>query len=286
MSEADVIDRGSSKSTSPVDSRPVRHKLRRWGIGLLLVFAFVGLWQLNAWRVAASDTPLAGKKFPYLHDVAIAFVENWPDLWSALRTTASGALVGLAIGTTIGVILAVIAARSRIWESAFYPYVVFGQMVPTIALAPILLAILRDYTITRIVVASYITFFPMSLNVLKGLKSVPHDEEELMESYNSSRWHTLVKLRIPAAAPFFFTGFKIAAPLSVVAEIVVELSGATDGAGYLILITQYYGPQFASLFWAAVIMTLFLGIVFYRGAALLERLVTPWQPEFRNGKAA
>ena len=155
-------------------------------------------------------------------------------------------------------------------------------MVPTIALAPILLAILRDFTITRIVVASYITFFPMSLNVLKGLKSVPSDEAELMASYNSSGRQTLMKLRIPSAAPFFFTGFKIAAPLAVVAEIVVELSGATDGLGYLILITQYYGPQFASLFWAAVVLTLLLGVTFYRGAALLERLVTPWQTEFRG----
>jgi len=256
--------------------------LRTWTIGVLLVLVVGCLWQLNAWRVAASDTPLAGKKFPYLHDVAIAMVQNWPDLWSAVRTTASGALVGLGIGTTIGVLLALVAGRSRIWESAFYPYVVFGQMVPTIALAPILLAILRDFTITRIVVASYITFFPMSLNVLKGLKSVPHDEAELMASYNSSRRQTLTKLRIPAAAPFFFTGFKIAAPLAVVAEIVVELSGATDGVGYLILITQYYGPQFASLFWAAVVLTLLLGVIFYRGAALLERLVTPWQPEFRG----
>ena len=184
--------------------------------------------------------------------------------------------------TVIGVVIAAIAARSRIWESASYPYVVLGQMVPTIALAPLILAILRDFTITRIVVASYITFFPMSLNTLKGFKSVPPEEAELMSSYNSSGWKTMVKLRIPAAAPFFFTGFKIAAPLAVVAEIVVELSGATDGVGYLILITQYYGPQFASLFWAAMLLTLSLGILFYRGAVLLERLATPWQPEFRR----
>ena len=273
--------RGGRTAASPSVRGAEPPRLRTWGIGVLLVLAVGGLWQLNAWRVASSQTPLAGKKFPYLHDVGIAIVQNWPDLWSAVRTTASGALVGLVIGTVIGVALALLAGRSRLCESTFYPYVVFGQMVPTIALAPILLAILRDFTLTRIVVASYITFFPMSLNVLKGLKSVPPDEAELMAAYNASRLQTLLKLRIPAAAPFFFTGFKIAAPLAVVAEIVVELSGATDGVGYLILITQYYGPQFASLFWAAVVMTLGLGIVFYRGAALLERLITPWQPEFR-----
>ena len=273
--------RGGRSAASPAVRGAEPRRLRTWGIGVLLVLAVGGLWQLNAWRVASSQTPLAGKKFPYLHDVAAAIVQNWPDLWSAVRTTASGALVGLVIGTVIGVALALLAGRSRLCESTFYPYVVFGQMVPTIALAPILLAILRDFTLTRIVVASYITFFPMSLNVLKGLKSVPPDEAELMAAFNASRLQTLLKLRIPAAAPFFFTGFKIAAPLAVVAEIVVELSGATDGVGYLILITQYYGPQFASLFWAAVVMTLGLGIVFYRAAALLERLITPWQPEFR-----
>lgn len=281
MGRSGASDRGGRSAASPVVRGAGSPRLRTWGIGVLLVPAVGGLWQLNAWRVASSQTPLAGKKFPYLHDVAAAIVQNWPDLWSAVRTTASGALVGLVIGTVIGVALALLAGRSRLCESTFYPYVVFGQMVPTIALAPILLAILRDFTLTRIVVASYITFFPMSLNVLKGLKSVPPDEAELMAAFNASRLQTLLKLRIPAAAPFFFTGFKIAAPLAVVAEIVVELSGATDGVGYLILITQYYGPQFASLFWAAVVMTLGLGIIFYRGAALLERLITPWQPEFR-----
>ena len=282
MPKTSLTDRGGPSSASPVSSGYVPSRWRTWSVGFLLVVVFGAAWQLNAWRVASNDTPLAGKKFPYLHDIAVAIVENWPDLWSAVRTSATGALVGLVVGTVIGVVLALIAGRSRIWESAFYPYVVVGQMVPTIALAPILLAVLRDFGITRIVVASYITFFPMSLNTLKGLKSVPHDEAELMASYNSSRWQTLLKLKIPASAPFFFTGFKIAAPLAVVAEIVVELSGATDGVGYLILITQYYGPQFASLFWAAVILTLALGILFYRGAALLERLITPWQPEFRG----
>ena len=116
-----MIDRGGGSSASPVESATVPSKLRTWSIGALLVLVFGVLWQLNAWRLAASDTPLAGKKFPYLHDVAIAFVQNWPDLWSALRTTATGALVGLAIGTAIGVLLALIAGRSRIWESAFYP---------------------------------------------------------------------------------------------------------------------------------------------------------------------
>ena len=116
-------------------------------------------------------------------------------------------------------------------------------MVPTIALAPILLAILRDFTITRIVVASYITFFPMSAQRAEGTQERPHREGGVDGKLQLLAVAHPGETPDSCGCPFFFTGFKIAAPLSVVAEIVVELSGATDGAGYLILITQYYGPS-------------------------------------------
>ena len=268
-----------------VDESGKKQKHRSSKVAAVLLFIGLGVGALEtlAYIFASGDeTLLAAKKFPFLHDIAWSFVQNWSDLWSAFRSTATGALVGLAVGTVIGVMIALLAARSRIWESAVYPYVVVGQMIPTIALAPIVLVVLRDVGTTRVVVASFITFFPISLNTLKGLKSVPADGAELMLSFNSSGLKTLWKFRIPAAMPFFFTGFKIAAPLAVVAEIVVELSGATTGVGYLILITQYYGPSFASFFWASVLLALLLGVLFYRAAVWLERAMTSWQPEFRS----
>jgi NitT/TauT family transport system permease protein len=74
----------------------------------------------------------------------------------------------------------------------------------------------------------------------------------------------------------------VAAPLAVVGEIVVELTGSTSGLGYLILSTQYYGPKYATLFWASMLITLALGFAFYRAVAIIERIVSPWQHEFRT----
>jgi NitT/TauT family transport system permease protein len=111
---------------------------------------------------------------------------------------------------------------------------------------------------------------------------VPRESVELLRTYNVNRWQLYTKLKLPAALPFLFAGMKVAAPLAVVGQIVVELTGSTSGLGYLILTTQYYGPQYATLFWAAMLITLALGFAFYRAVAVIERFASPWQHEFRT----
>jgi NitT/TauT family transport system permease protein len=167
-------------------------------------------------------------------------------------------------------------AQWRTLEDAVYPYLVAAQMIPTIALAPIVLAVIKDPYLTKIAVAAYISVFAVSLGTIRGLRSAPRDALELMHSLHARPAHVLLKLRIPAALPYFFAGLRVAAPLAV-----VELAGSKDGLGTLILVTQYYGPGNAHLFWAAMIATLLLGLVFARAVVLLERVVAPWQPEFR-----
>jgi NitT/TauT family transport system permease protein len=253
-----------------------RHAGLLAGLGLLL------LWELGAAILVASGTPLATSKLPAPHAVATRIVQEGPLLAEALWVTSRGALIGLLVGLVLGVAVSLVLAQSRVMEAAFYPYVIGGQMLPTIALAPLLLAALQNPTLTRIVVAAYITFFAITIGTLKGLKSIAPESLELMRSYNVSRRHLYTKLKLPAALPLLFTGLKVAAPLAVVGEIVVELTGSTSGLGYLILSTQYYGPQYATLFWAAMLITLALGFVFYRAVALIERIVSPWQHEFRT----
>jgi NitT/TauT family transport system permease protein len=246
------------------------------GLGILAA------WEAGAALLAASDVPLAASKLPYPHAVAQRIVAEAPLLLQALGVTAGGALVGLLVGIVLGVVIAVALAQSRALESAIYPYVVGGQMLPTIALAPILLAALQNATLTRILVATYITFFAITIGALKGLKSVPPESLELMRSYNAGRGQLYAKLKLPASLPFLFAGMKVAAPLAVVGEIVVELTGSTSGLGYLILSSQYYGPPYATLFWASMLITLALGFAFYQVVAVVERIVSPWQHEFRT----
>jgi NitT/TauT family transport system permease protein len=270
----------------PVAARPpAPSRLRAAGRRYAAVVAALGLlalWELLAWVLVARGTPLATSKLPYPHAVAARIIDEAPLLLDALWVTARGALIGLLFGLVLGVAVSLLLAQSRLLEAAFYPYVIGGQMLPTIALAPLLLAALQNATATRILVATYITFFAITLGTLKGLKSVQPEANELMRSYNVSRRQLYWKLRLPASLPFLFAGVKVAAPLAVVGEIVVELTGSTSGLGYLILSTQYYGPQYATLFWAAMLITLALGFVFYRAVALIERIVSPWQHEFRT----
>jgi NitT/TauT family transport system permease protein len=241
----------------------------------------LAVWELAAVAMLAMDVRLATSKLPAPHVIVGAALDRAPLLGASLWVTARGALIGLFFGTLLGVGVALVVAQSRWLEDAVYPFIIGGQMIPTIALAPIILTALRNPTATRVVVATYISFFAISLGMLKGLKSTKHDALELMRSYNASRMQVYRKVRVPGAVPFFFAGLKVAAPLAVVGEIVVELTGATTGLGYLILVTQYYGPTYAPLFWASMIVTLTLGLAFYLGAVRLERLVSPWQQEFR-----
>jgi NitT/TauT family transport system permease protein len=256
--------------------------LRRYS-ALIAGAGFLVVWEVAAAVLARSGTPLATSKLPYPHAVVARIVQEAPLLLDALWATARGALIGLLAGIALGLAISLLLAQSRALEAAFYPYVVGGQMLPTIALAPILLAALQNPTLTRIVVATYISFFAITIGTLKGLKSVPRESIELMRSYSASRLHLYTKLKLPAALPFLFAGMKVAAPLAVVGEIVVELTGSTSGLGYLILSTQYYGPRYATLFWASMLITLALGFAFYRAVAFIERIASPWQHEFRTG---
>jgi NitT/TauT family transport system permease protein len=247
------------------------------GLGLALL-----CWELAAALLVASGTALATSKLPAPHAIAARIVQEAPLLLDALWITSRGAVIGLLVGLVLGVTVSLVLAQSRLLEAAFYPYVIGGQMLPTIALAPLLLAALQNATLTRIIVAAYITFFAITIGTLKGLKSVAPESLELMRSYNVGRRQLYTKLKLPASLPFLFAGLKVAAPLAVVGEIVVELTGSNSGLGYLILSTQYYGPQYATLFWASMLLTLGLGFVFYRAVALIERVVSPWQHEFRT----
>jgi NitT/TauT family transport system permease protein len=240
------------------------------------------LWELASALLVASGTALATSKLPAPHAIAARIVQEVPLLLDALWVTSRGAVIGLLVGLVLGVTVSLVLAQSRLLEAAFYPYVIGGQMLPTIALAPLLLAALQNAALTRIIVAAYITFFAITIGTLKGLKSVAPESLELMRSYNVGRRQLYTKLKLPASLPFLFAGLKVAAPLAVVGEIVVELTGSNSGLGYLILSTQYYGPQYATLFWASMLLTLGLGFVFYRAVALIERVVSPWQHEFRT----
>ncbi|MFC4100618.1 ABC transporter permease [Paenibacillus xanthanilyticus] len=242
----------------------------------------IALWELASWVLLEGlRVPLAQSKLPYLHRIAQTFGEYGGTLWREGRATLGNAGAGFALGAAAGAGLALLMSLSRWIERLAFPYAVASQMIPILGLAPILYGIVRDEETARILIAGYITFFPVALGTLRGLRSVHPSMLELMHGYAAGPAAIYWKLRLPAALPGLFAGLKIAAPLAVTGAILVELMGAQHGVGVIMLRNLYYGPSHVYMFWSTVVLGALLGLAAYGTISLAERLLTPWQPEFR-----
>lgn len=188
--------------------------------------------------------------------------------------TLQEAVFGFLFGGCLGFTLGVLFAHSGLLERGLLPYVVASQTVPLLAIAPMVVIWLGGSWFSVAVIAAYLTFFPVTINTLQGLRSPEPTAIELMHSYAASKWDILWKLRVPAALPYIFTALKVSATASVVGAIIGELpSGIADGLGRVILnFNQYYttGPE---KLWAAILFASLTGMSFFLVISLLERLI-------------
>ncbi|PLT46038.1 ABC transporter permease subunit [Paenibacillus sp. FSL W8-1187] len=252
--------------------------LALWGAAALL------LWELGSWLLLERlQVPLAQSKLPYPHRIAEALARDGGKLLAEAAATLGSAAKGFLAGALAGAALALLMGASRTAERIAAPYAVASQMIPILGLAPIVYGIFRDEGTARLLIAAYIAFFPVALQMLRGLKSIRPEDRELQRVLAAGRWFAFRTLLLPASLPGLFTGLKTAAPLAVTGAILVELMGARHGIGVLMLRYLYYGPSHAYLFWCTVLLSAALGLLAYGAVALLERLLLPWQ---RSGPAA
>jgi NitT/TauT family transport system permease protein len=252
------------------------------GIIAIWIIVLLLLWELSAWLIRVLFVIAApDNKLPYFHRVLGAVVMNFPTLLKQGGISFGNSLMGFAIGALFGLLLAVLMSVSKTAEYTISPYAISSQMVPIIGLAPIIYGIVHDAAASRVLMAAYVTFFPVTIHTLRGLKSVPAGQLEFMRAYAASSWTTYTKLKLISALPSLFSGLKIAAPLAITAAIVVELMGAPDGIGVLMLSSLYYGNAQINMFWSTVLASIGIGFAAFLLISLVERLVTPWQPEFR-----
>lgn len=250
---------------------------------LVWIVAILVVWEAGSWALLnLAQVPLAQSKLPYVHAILTTSVQYSGTLLKEGSATFGNAAIGFVIGAAAGILLAILMSVSRWIERLTFPYAVASQMIPILGLAPIIYGIVRDEYISRIIISGYITFFPVALNMLRGLCSVEPSALELMYSYAAKPWSVYWKLRFPAALPSLFSGLKIAAPLAVTGAILVELMGAQHGIGVIMLRNLYYGPSHVYMFWSTVVVGALLGILSYWVISLIERIIAPWQPEFRT----
>jgi NitT/TauT family transport system permease protein len=274
----------------------------RRGVGRAVTFAVVlaalwGLWEgyRALWTHAGWTWPFVvdSSTMPHVHDVFRALWRHSSSgtggrlitqLLHAAAFTAKEAAVGFAIGAVVGFVLGGLLSESRLLQRGFLPYVVASQTVPILAVAPIVVVYLGTLQVPAwlsvAVIAAYLTFFPVTINTLRGLQSADRRAVELMRSYAAGRWKILWKLRVPAALPYIFAALKVSATASVVGAIVGELpSSIQDGlGGKIIVFNQYYSLDPTQL-WATNLIAALLGIAFFLVVVAAERIVVRRAPE-------
>jgi NitT/TauT family transport system permease protein len=270
--------------------------LKRLGMLGIVLAALCLLWEAFKWVGETTGLKLGtfvvnDTTFPHIHDIVGQLFEpsrtNGPllieVLWDAALFTAKEAAVGFALGASVGFLLGVILAHSRLLQRGFLPYIVASQTIPILAIAPAVVVWLGDRTpqwFAVSVIAAYLTFFPVTINTLRGLTSADPRALELMRSYAAGPFDVLWKVRIPTALPYIFTAFKIAATAAVVGAIIGELPASIqDGLGGAILnFNQYYSTTPTSL-WATNLIAALLGISFFLIVVAVERIVVRRAPE-------
>jgi NitT/TauT family transport system permease protein len=200
-------------------------------------------------------------------------------LWAAWFTWQEAA-TGFVIGSLIGFALGAVFGRSTLLERGLMPYVVASQTVPLLAIAPMVVIwggrLNWPPSLSVAIISAYLTFFPVTINTLRGLRSPQPMAVELMRSYAASEGQILWKLRVPAALPYIFTALRISATASVIGAVVGELpSGIGQGLGRALLTFSYYYISGPEKLYAAILIAALVGIVFVTAVSLVERLVLP-----------
>ena len=229
------------------------------------------------WRIA-DDLSL-----PHIWSIVAAFVDpsqrNGPPLGVQLLGQAlftfREALVGFAFGALLGLSLAILFVHSRLAERALVPYVVASQAVPILAISPIIIVATQAGWLSVAIISAYLTFFPVTIGALRGLRAADPRAFELFRSYAASRRQALWQLRLPTSVPYLFASLRVAAAASVIGAIIGELpSGIADGLGSAILtFNQYYvtGPE---RLWATIVACSLVGLAFVGLVRLAESLLT------------
>jgi len=231
-----------------------------------------GLLALAAWQAVVKAFSIASFVLPAPSDIFGALTENLPRIAGSAENTGANALVGLLIGTVLAVAAASLAARLRLADELITPLAAATATMPIVVLAPIFNTMFDSTsTLPRRLVVTVATFVPVFVNTVRGLKQMSAVHAELMASYAAGGMAVLRHVRIPGALPYFFTGIRLAASLSVISAVVAEyFGGLQQGLGPRI--TSAVAASDYALAWAYVVGAIALGLIFYLAALALESI--------------
>jgi NitT/TauT family transport system permease protein len=189
-------------------------------------------------------------------------------------------LLGFAIAVVVGVLVAMIMVYSTSVERTLYPILLFAQVVPKVAIAPLLVVWLGFGLAPKVVVAVLIAFFPVVISMVTGLKAVDPEMIQLSATMGAGPLQTFTKIRFPASLPYLFSGLKVAVTLAVTGAVVGEFVGANEGLGYVI--QQANGNLDTPMLFAGLLVMSLIGVVLFVLVEFAERLLLPWHASRRG----
>ncbi len=255
----------------------------RDGAARLLVPVYFGVWILVLWEAAVRGAEVPFVLLPPPSAIGARLLASGAILWADFRQTfLQAVLIGYALGCGSAFLVAVAIDRSPFLQRGLLPLGNFVSALPVIGIAPILVMWFGFDWPSKAAVVVVMTFFPMLVNTVAGLAASGAIERDLMRTYAAGYWQTLLKLRLPAAAPFIFNALKINSTLALIGAIVAEFFG-TPIVGMGFRISTEVGRMNIDMVWAEIAVAAVAGSTFYSVVALVERTVTFWHPSVRSG---
>jgi NitT/TauT family transport system permease protein len=269
---------------APATPHHIGSRLRYYLPALLVLVGGIALWE-------ALTRILSIRAFilPAPSAIAGALAENWSGgrwpLAASVVATLQEAVGGLVIGTVIGILVGFAVSRWITVRDAVLPIAVAANAIPIIAIAPIFnnwFGVLNP--LSKMMIAALLVFFPVMINVTRGLSQVEPAALELMRSYAASEWTVLAKVRLPNALPYFLTALKVSTTLSLIGAVVGEYFGGTTQVIGRVVVQSASALRF-DVTWAAILLVAIAGITLYATVLAIERVLIPWHPSLRGEEA-
>lgn len=238
------------------------------------ILVFLAIWEIG---VRLFNVP--AYLMPPPTAVAKTFVQEFPKLLFHGWVTTYEMLLGYVLAVAIAIPLAIGITSSHRFDRFITPQLLFFQVVPKVAIAPLFLVWFGVGTTPKVLVAFLISFFPIVIDAAVGLRSMSSEMTDLARSMGASRWQLFARFRLPTSLPYLFSGLKVAATLSVAGAVVGEFVGADKGLGYLLLVTN--SNMETALMFATIVALTIIGLVFFYVVEFLEAFLIPWHVTHR-----
>lgn len=230
---------------------------------------------LAVWQGACSLGLVPNFMLPSPVQVVSALVADFPLLLSHMWTTLSEAALGLAIGVAVGFVFAVLMDKFETFYLAFNPLLTVSQTIPTVAIAPLLVLWFGYGLMPKVLLVVLTTFFPVTVALASGFRSVDPDQVDLLRTMNATEWQIFRYAKLPAAMEQFFSGLRISATYAIVGAVISEWLGGFTGLG--VYMTRVRKSFAYDRMFAVIIITSALSLALMKGVDVLERICMPWK---------